>query len=164
MIGRSAVVTFVAVVQEHFGRVLRIPWLGRFICPLAVAGLGLRYLETPFAVRLEQLFRYLRQVALRRVDILGLQRDWCAKQILFPLVHIVCVKKVICMERLAWALVNSGAAGDIAFLTWWEVMPFEPNGRVQRSVAGSFPLLKIVLPLYLTVHLHCQMLRCTLHL
>jgi hypothetical protein len=31
-------------------------------------------------------------------------------------------------------------------------MPFEPKGRVHRSVAGSFPPLKIILPLYQTVH------------
>ena len=33
-------------------RVLRIPCHGRFIWPFAVAGLGLRYLVTPWAVRL----------------------------------------------------------------------------------------------------------------
>jgi hypothetical protein len=32
------------------GCMLRMPWFGCFICPFAVAGLGFRYLVTPFAV------------------------------------------------------------------------------------------------------------------
>jgi hypothetical protein len=87
------------------------------MCPLAVARLGFRYLDTPFAIRLGQPFRYPRQMALSKVEILGLHRDWCAKRMLFALVCTVCVKKMICVERLAWALIHTGAAGGIALWT-----------------------------------------------
>jgi hypothetical protein len=40
-------------------------------------------------------------------------------------------------------------------------MPFESKGRVHRSVARSFPPLKIILPLYRAVH--CSWSNVTLH-
>ncbi len=73
--------------------VLRMPCLGRFICPFAVAGLGSRYFVTPCNIRLGHPLRYPRQIAMKRVEILGLQRDWCANQMLFAFVCTVCVKK-----------------------------------------------------------------------
>ena len=57
------------------GKVLRIPWWGRFMWPFAVAGLGFRYLLTPLAVRLGHPLRKLRQIALRSVEMCGLHKD-----------------------------------------------------------------------------------------
>ena len=57
------------------GRVLRMPWCGRFICPLLDAGLGLRYLVTPVEVRFGHPLRNPRRIAFRRVDNLGLHND-----------------------------------------------------------------------------------------
>jgi hypothetical protein len=52
-----------------------MPWHGCPIWPLAVAGLGLRYLVTPSFVRLGHPLRYPRQIALRRVEICGLHSN-----------------------------------------------------------------------------------------
>jgi hypothetical protein len=41
----------------------------------------------------------------------------------------------------------------ITSLTRWVVMSMDPSGRVQRSILGSLPLLKIIFPLYCTVYL-----------
>ncbi len=56
--------------------VLCMPWCGRFMCPFAVAGLGLRYFVTPFAVRLGHPLRYPRGIAFGSVEMRGLQRYW----------------------------------------------------------------------------------------
>ncbi len=139
------------------------PRRGRFIYPFAMAGLGLRYFVTPCDVRLGHPLRYSRQIALRRVEIVGLQRDWCANQMLFAFVCTVCVKNAIWVAMLARALANTGAAGKIMSATWWEVVPLgEPNGRVHKSIAGSFAPFKIIVPLYQTMHLFLS--NVTIHL
>ena len=83
----------------------------------------------------------------------------------------------VCIVPLAWVLAYKGMASDngsvlyaaLAFSknslrrlsnascwSWssiWEVLPAEPTiGRVHRSVAGSFTPVKIIFPLYLTMH------------
>ncbi len=60
--------------------VLRMPLQGCRMCPLAVAGLGLRYFKTPFTVRLGHPLRYPHRMAFMRVDTCRLHRDWCAKR------------------------------------------------------------------------------------
>jgi hypothetical protein len=97
--------------------VLRMPHCGCFICPFAVAGLGLRYCVTSCDVRLGHPLRYPRRIALRRVEILGLQRDWFANRMLFAFVCMVCVKNAIWVAMLARALANTGAAGEIMSAT-----------------------------------------------
>ncbi len=69
-------------------RVLLIPCLGRFMCPFAVAGLGLRYLRISFSFMLGHPRRNPRRTALRRVEILGLHKDWCANLTPLPRVRI----------------------------------------------------------------------------
>jgi hypothetical protein len=48
------------------------------MCPLAVAKQGLRYLSTNVSVKLGHPLKNPWQTALRRVEILGLHRDWWA--------------------------------------------------------------------------------------
>jgi hypothetical protein len=57
---------------DCLGHVLLMPWRGRFMCPLAVAGLGLRYFMMSFSVKLGHPLRKPLLVAFNRVDILGL--------------------------------------------------------------------------------------------
>jgi hypothetical protein len=59
--------------------VLRIPFLGRFMCPLAVAGLGFKYLVTSSSDRLGHPFKKPFRKAFKREDILGLQIAWCVQ-------------------------------------------------------------------------------------
>ncbi len=51
--------------------VLRIPWCGLFMCPLAVTGLGLRYFGIKFLSIFGQTVKNPRPVALSSVEILG---------------------------------------------------------------------------------------------
>ena len=71
-----------------FGVVLLMPCRGRFICPLAVAGLGLRYLRISSSDMLGHPFKKPRRVALRSVEILGLHNDWCVNLTLLARVEI----------------------------------------------------------------------------
>jgi hypothetical protein len=57
------------------GVVLWMPFFGCFMWPWAVAGLGLRYLTTNSSFKFGHPLRKPLQRALRRVDIIGLQRD-----------------------------------------------------------------------------------------
>jgi hypothetical protein len=132
--------------------VLRIPCQGCCICPFAVPGLGFRYLVTPFAVRFGHPLTYPRQMAFSRVEICGLHNNWCANRMLFAFVCTVCVKKAIWMARWAWALAITGAANGSTFGMCWEDLPGVPNGRVHKSVGGSFQPVEITLPLYQTLH------------
>jgi hypothetical protein len=74
-----------------FGWVLRIPCRGRFMWPLAVAGLGLRYLSINFSDRLGHPFRNPFRTAFRSVDIFGLHSDWWANLTPFAWVLVECV-------------------------------------------------------------------------
>jgi hypothetical protein len=69
--------------------VLRMPFLGRFMWPFAVAGLELRYFVIPLAVRFGHPLRYHHGMVFSRVEICELHKDWCAKRMLFALVHTV---------------------------------------------------------------------------
>ncbi len=68
----------VGLSRVALGVVLRMPYLGRFICPLAVAGLALRYLDTRLTLKFGHPLRKPLLMALRRVDIFGLHSDWWA--------------------------------------------------------------------------------------
>ena len=59
-----------------FGVVLLIPCRGRFMHPLAVAGLGLRYLSTNSSLIFGHPLRKPLRMALMSLDILGLHSDW----------------------------------------------------------------------------------------
>ena len=61
--------------EDCFGQVLLILCHGRFMWPLAVPGLGLRYLVIRFTVMFGQPLRKPFCVALSNDDILGLLSD-----------------------------------------------------------------------------------------
>ncbi len=147
------------------GVVLRIPWWGCFMWPFAVAGLGLRYLVTPLAVKFGHPLRKPLRMALSRVDIRGLHRDLWANFMLLALVGTVWVNKLTCFDGgfffsdvvtfppllQAWALAHTGTASGpcISSCLTWVVLPAGSTiGRVHRSVVGSFKPTKIVLLLY----------------
>jgi hypothetical protein len=69
-----------------FGVVLRIPWCGRFMWPLAVAGLGFKYLRISVSDIFGHPLRNPFRVALRSLEIVGLHSDWCANLTLLALV------------------------------------------------------------------------------
>ena len=60
-----------------FGVVLCRPLRVSFICPFKVAGLGIRYLCTVFAVKWSAPFRKPALIALSNKDIGGLHKLWC---------------------------------------------------------------------------------------
>ena len=62
-------------VRRGFVFVLRIPFLGRFMCLLAVAGLGFRYFITRSSLRFGHPLRKPFFNAFMRLDIVGLQSD-----------------------------------------------------------------------------------------
>jgi hypothetical protein len=63
-----------------------------------VAGLGLRYLVMPLAVKFGHPLRKPLRMALSRIDIRGLHRDWCANFMLLALVRTVWVNKLTCFD------------------------------------------------------------------
>ena len=71
--------------------VLRIPFLGRFMCPLAVAGLGFKYLVTSSSDRLGHPFKKPFRNAFKREDILGLHIAWCPNLTVLAHVRTECV-------------------------------------------------------------------------
>ncbi len=71
--------------------VLCIPFLGRFMCPLAVAGLGIKYLVTSSSDRLRHPFKKPFRNAFKREDILGLHIAWCPNLTLLARVRTECV-------------------------------------------------------------------------
>ena len=73
----------VARVGLILGVVLRRPLRGRFICPFKVAGLGIRYFCTIFAVRCNAPFRKPALIALSNKDIGRLHKLWCMNFTLF---------------------------------------------------------------------------------
>jgi hypothetical protein len=71
--------------------VLLIPFLGRFMWPLAVAGLGFKYLVTSSSDRLGHPFKKPFRKAFKREDILGLHIAWCPNLTVFARVRTECV-------------------------------------------------------------------------
>ena len=71
--------------------VLRIPFLGRFICPFTVAGLGFKYLVTSSSDRLGHPFKKPFRKAFKREDILGLHIAWCPNLTVLARVCTECV-------------------------------------------------------------------------
>ena len=122
-----------------FGVVLRIPWRGRFMCPLAVAGLGFKYLRMSFSEMLGHPFRKPFRVALRSLDILGLHSDWCANLTLLALVEMEWAKTAACFTVSDWAGPLACVGDCVTGLM----------GMVHRSVAGSLCPCSIILLLYI---------------
>ncbi len=114
---------------------LWVPNYRHFMCPLVVAGVGLRYFVTLLTIRVGHHLRYPRWMVFKSVEILGLHKDWCANQMLLALFCTVCVKKELFVGLCAWVLAQSGAANIVmALLSWWAVVHGVPSGRVHRFV------------------------------
>ena len=92
--------------------VLRIPFLGRFICPLAVAGLGFKYLVTRSSDRSGHPFKKPFLMAFKREDILGLHIAWCPNLTVLSLVCRECVN----MATAAFKVTVVGDCGARAIL------------------------------------------------
>ena len=110
-----------------FSVVLRMPCRGRFICPLAVAGLGLRYLSISSSDMLGHPFKKPRRVALRSVDILGLHNDWWANLTLLARVVIEWAK----LAASCGTLSGNGRCMD------GDDCSLDGIGSVHKSVVGS---------------------------
>ena len=147
-----------------FGVVLLIPCWGHLICPLAVAGLALRYLFMSFSLRFGHSSRKTLQTALRRVDIFELHNNWCANLTAFAIVLKECVKLATCgtsscasdgtVMFFLGGRMTSRNDGDFVGFTMDFVSCLLPAliGSVHRSVDGSFLPVKITFPLYHTSH------------
>ena len=75
----------VAGVGLILGVVLRRPIRGCFICPFDLAGLGIRYFCTVFAVRCGAPFRKPVLIALSNDNIGGSHKLWCMNLTSFSL-------------------------------------------------------------------------------
>ena len=118
-----------------FVLVLWIPWRGRFMCPLALAGLGFKYLRISYWEMLGHPFRKPFCVALRSLDILGLHSDWCANLTLLALVEMEWAKTATYLIGSDWAASLLRAGVCVTGLM----------GMVHRSVAGSLCPCSIIL-------------------
>jgi hypothetical protein len=65
----------VDITRGGLGRVLLKPWRGRFMHPLAVAGLQFKYLLINSLLMFGHPFKKPRRVAFNRVEIVGLHKD-----------------------------------------------------------------------------------------
>ncbi len=133
--------------------VLCMPCRGRFMCPFAVAGLGLRYLRMSFLVMLGQPFRKPLRTAFSRVEIFGLQSDWCANLIPLLCVRTECVNDArltpscnVCFGCRAQSTKGGGHERV-------DCIPAGVIGNVHKSVDGSLYPCKITFPSYSTSHL-----------
>ena len=120
-----------------------MPWRGRFICPFAVAGLGLRYLRMSFSVMLGHPFRNPRRTALSSVEILGFPNDWCANRTALTRVRTECVNAAIADGIASCASLGTIIWGLIIFGVW-------AIGNVHKSVDAFRGPTKITFPLYCT--------------
>ena len=106
--------------------------------PLAVAGLGFKYLRMSVSEILGHPFRKPFRVALSSLDILGLHSDWCANLTLLALVEMEWAKTATFLTVSDWAA--SLACVGVCFTGLM--------GMVHRSVAGSLRPCSIMLSLY----------------
>jgi hypothetical protein len=134
------------------------------MCPLAVAGLQLRYLLMSSSVKFGHPFKKPRQVAFNRVDIVGLHRDWWANFTALARVRTEWENPAIagCLE--GWGTRPSQGPGCGRKVFPWVVPTLCFGiGRVHRSVVGSFTPRKIMFPLYSTSHFNLSNITCNLH-
>jgi hypothetical protein len=100
------------------GVVLQIPLQGLFICPLAVAGLDMRYFCTVSASKCGAPSRKPALIALSIDVIGGLQKLWCVNLTLLIFVVRVYENPAVLMMGLRWAQPKQGPGrGWIG--NWW---------------------------------------------
>ena len=114
-------------VHAELWRVLQIPWHGRFMCPFAVAMLGLRYLRIIFLLRLGHPVRNPFLMTLRRVKILVLHSDCCANLTQLARVLTKCVNNArvtpgcscsfVGISRRAWSCIGADCGRAVCVAT-----------------------------------------------
>ena len=114
--------------------------------PLAVAGLGFKYLRISFSVIFGHPLRNPFCVALRSLEMVGLHNDWCANLTLLALVEMEWANTATCLFGSNWAALFVCAGGCASGLM----------GIVHRSVAGSLRPCNITLLLYIISQLSLQ--------
>ena len=129
-----------------------MPCRGRFIWPLAVAGLGLRYFSISSSEMLGHPFKKPFLVALRSLDIFGLHNDWWANFTLFARVE---------MEWTKLAASCAGGVGSTRLVVVGAGCMLEGIGSVHKSLLGSLKPLIITFLLYITSQ--CLVQKCTVH-
>ncbi len=110
------------------------------MCPLAVAGLGFRFLRISF---LDKLGHPLRknplQTTFNNVEIFGLQNNWCANFTLFASIRTECVKDMRVTPGCIAGRMACGAKSTTGADCGREVriLLHLLIGRVHKSVDGS---------------------------
>ncbi len=141
---------------------LLIPFFGRFIWPLAVAGLGFKYSVTNSLDRFGHPFKKPFRKACIRLEIFWLHIDWWANLTAFARVLTECVNMATSTSLSCGVIIvgNCGAraiqglAHDWADTTScpWEVRSFSwliasgVIGKTHRSMLGSLYPVKITFP------------------
>ncbi len=121
------------------------------MCPFVVAGLAFKYLRINDSVMLGHPLRNPSLTALRRVDILGLHKDWCANLTALARVRTECANVATltvgvvgprgrCGVRSVQGPDRGRTMGPGAVHT------VVGRGRVHKSVLGSLKPLKITIP------------------
>ncbi len=134
-------------------------WRGRFMWPLAVAKLGLRYLSIKVSDKLGHPLRNPLQTALRRVEILWLHRAWWANLTALVRVRTECtnIARVTpgCVSLASIGRCGAGPSqgpGRGRTVGPGAVHTFVGIGRVHKLVLGSLNPRKITTPLNITLH------------
>ena len=123
------------------------------MCPLAVVGLGLRYLRMSFSVMLGHPFKKLLWTALRRVEMGGLHSDWCANLTSLARVQTECVNDASWTPLCIGVLGCVARAKHVANCGGMGCIPAGVIGKVYNSVVGSLNPRKITYRLNSTSHL-----------
>ncbi len=136
--------------------------------PFTVSVLALRYFRINFSIIFRHPFKNPLWTAFRRVEILGLHRDWWAN--LMALAH-VCTEYMNAAQHMpVWVSLATnfrcGAGptqgpGHSQMVGPGVVHTFVWIRRVHRSVLGSLYPVHIILSLYITLHLSLS--KITLH-
>ncbi len=124
-----------------------------------MAKLGLRYLSINVSDKLGHPLRNPRRTALRRVEILGLQRDWCANLMALAQVCTECMKVArltpVCVSLVSIGRCGAGllqGPGHGRTVGPGAVHTFVGIGRVHKLVLGSLNPRKITTPLNTMSH------------
>ena len=115
--------------------VLLIPLFGRFMCPLAVAGLGFKYLVTSSSDRLGHPFKKPFRKAFNRDDIFGLHIAWCPNLTVLALVRTECVNMAMAAFEFTvfvdcGARAISGPARDWLLIPIFLSIPWEVHSSI----------------------------------
>ncbi len=136
-----------------FGLVLCMPWRGRYMCPFAVAGHGLRYLRMSFSNMFRHPLRNPLHTTFNSVESFWLDSDWCANLTLLLCICTECMNDARLTPSwnvwLGWRVRSTLGGGHERV----DCIPLGVIGNIHKWVDGSLSPLKITFPLYSTSHL-----------